>query len=59
MHVLDMLWILRVHNMSMGMLCALWNIHNMEGYEQGWAAISNVPGYHLVCHMCNCQGIID
>jgi hypothetical protein len=33
MHVLDMLWVLRVSNMSLGTLCALWNIHNMEGYE--------------------------
>jgi len=33
MHVLDMLWVLRVCNMSLGMLWALWNIHNMEGYE--------------------------
>jgi len=33
MHVLDMLWVLRVCNMSLGMLCALWNIHNMEGYK--------------------------
>jgi len=29
-----MLWVLtRVWNMSLGMLCALCNIHNMEGYE--------------------------
>jgi hypothetical protein len=33
MHVLDMLWVFRVCNMLLGMLCALWNIHNMEGYE--------------------------
>jgi hypothetical protein len=33
MHVLDMLWYLWVYNMSLGMLCALWNIHNMEGYR--------------------------
>jgi len=32
-HVLDMLWVLRVCNMSLGMLSTLWNIHNMEGYE--------------------------
>jgi len=32
MHVLDMLCVLGVHhNMSLGMLCGLWNIHNMEG----------------------------
>jgi hypothetical protein len=24
---------LKVCNMSLGMLCALWNIRNMEGYE--------------------------
>jgi hypothetical protein len=28
-----MLWILRVYNMSFGILYALWSIHNMEGYE--------------------------
>jgi hypothetical protein len=33
MLVLDMLWVLGVYNMSLGILCALWNIHNMEGYE--------------------------
>jgi hypothetical protein len=33
MHVLDMLWVLGVCNMSLGMLFSLWNIHNMEGYE--------------------------
>jgi hypothetical protein len=33
MHILDMLWVLGVHHMSLGMLCALWNIHNMEGYR--------------------------
>ncbi len=29
-HVMGML---KVCNMSLGMLCALWNIRNMEGYE--------------------------
>jgi hypothetical protein len=33
MHVLDMLWVLRVYNMSLGMICAPWNIHNMKSYE--------------------------
>jgi hypothetical protein len=33
MHVLKMLWGLGVYNMSQGMLCTLWNIHNMKGYE--------------------------
>ncbi len=30
MHVLNMLWILGVCNMSLDKLCYLWNIHNME-----------------------------
>ncbi len=33
MHVLDMLWVSGVCNMSLGMLCALWNIDNMRDYE--------------------------
>jgi len=33
MHVLNMLWILRVCNISLGVLCALWNSHNMKSYE--------------------------
>jgi hypothetical protein len=33
MHVLNMLWVLWVCNMSLGMLWALWNIHKMEGYQ--------------------------
>ncbi len=32
MDVLDMLWALGVCNMSLGSLCALWTINNMEGY---------------------------
>jgi hypothetical protein len=24
---------IRGYNMSQGMLCTLWNIHNMKGYE--------------------------
>jgi hypothetical protein len=28
-----MLWVLGVCKMSLGMFSALWNIHNMEGYE--------------------------
>ncbi len=33
MHVLDMLWVWRVCNMSLGMLCELWKIDNMTDYE--------------------------
>jgi hypothetical protein len=33
MHVMNMLWVLGICNMSLNMLCALWNIHNMDGYE--------------------------
>ncbi len=39
MHVLNMLWI--PLNMSLGMLCAFWNIHNKERL---W--VQNVPRYH-------------
>ncbi len=33
MYVLDMLWVLAVCDMSMSMLCAFLNTHNMKGYE--------------------------
>ncbi len=32
MHVLNMLWVLRVCNMSLSMLCAFGNTHNMKSY---------------------------